>query len=192
MHESRPRRNTPGEGARVAAVCRSDAHGITKTCASSIRLLRGLGVEGDAHLGETVQHRSRVAKDPTQTNLRQVHLLHAELHEELRAAGFAVSDGVMGENVTTQGIALLALPAGTRLQLGDEAIVEITGLRNPCAQLDAFQPGLMQATLARDAAGGLVRKAGVMAIVRAGGEVRPGDAIRIALPDEPHRPLEVV
>ena len=179
-------------GGVVTAVSRSATHSMTKPAQESIRLLHALGVEGDAHLGETVKHRSRVARDPSQPNLRQVHLLHAELHDELRRAGFDVATGQMGENVTTRGVDLLALPAGTRLHLGNTAVVEVTGLRNPCAQLDGIQPGLMAATLGRDERGELIRKAGVMAIVRAGGEVRPGDTIRVELPPEPHRALEPV
>jgi MOSC domain-containing protein YiiM len=151
-----------------------------------------LGVEGDAHLGTTVKHRSRVARDPSQPNLRQVHLIHAELHDELRVTGFTVSAGQMGENITTRGVALLELPTGTQLHLGDTAVVEVTGLRNPCAQLDGIQQGLMAAVLGRDAHGNLIRKAGVMGIVVAGGEVRPGDPIRVELPPEPHRSLEPV
>ena len=176
----------------VAAVSRSARHTLVKSNEDSIRLLPGLGVDGDAHLGATVKHRSRVARDPTQPNLRQVHLIHAELHEELRAAGFPVSAGQMGENITTQGVDLLGLPAGTRLSLGGAAIVEVTGLRNPCTQLDRIQPGLMAATLGRDEHGNLVRKAGIMGIVVAGGEVRPGDPIRVELPPQPHRPLAPV
>jgi MOSC domain-containing protein YiiM len=140
----------------------------------------------------TVKHRSRVARDPSQPNLRQVHLIHAELHDELRAAGFDVVAGQMGENITTAGVDLLGLPTGTRLRLGDEAVVEVTGLRNPCAQLDGIQPGLMAATLDRDERGRLIRKAGVMGVVLAGGEVRAGDEIRVELPPQPHRPLEPV
>ena len=176
----------------IEAVSRSDAHTFGKTSQDAIRLLAGLGVEGDAHLGVTVKHRSRVARDPTQPNLRQVHLIHAELHDELAAAGFVVRPGEIGENVTTRGIDLLALPAGTRLHLGGAAVVEVTGLRNPCAQIDRFQPGLLAAVLDRDEQGGLVRKAGVMGIVLAGGDVRPGDPVRVELPPEPHRPLEPV
>jgi MOSC domain-containing protein YiiM len=149
-------------------------------------------VQGDAHLGETVKHRSRVARDPSQPNLRQVHLIQAELHDELRAAGFAVSAGQMGENITTRGVDLLGLPTGTRLHLGKTAVVQVTGLRNPCAQLDRFQPGLMAAVLVRDEHGTLIRKAGVMGIVLAGGEVRPGDPILVELPPVPHRSLEPV
>ena len=173
----------------VIAVSRSPTHTLSKPTAAGIRLLAGLGVEGDAHMGETVRHRSRVARDPSQPNLRQVHLIHGELFDELRAAGFAVSAGRMGENVTTRGVDLLGLPAGARLHLGNTAVVEVTGLRNPCAQLDRLQPGLMAATLGRDERGGLVRKAGVMGVVVAGGEVRPGDPIRIELPAGPHRSL---
>jgi MOSC domain-containing protein YiiM len=178
--------------AMVAAVSRSAKHTLVKPNKDRIRLLTGLGVEGDAHLGATVKHRSRVARDPSQPNLRQVHLIHAELHVELREAGFAVSAGQMGENITTQGVDLLGLPTGAQLHLGDTAIVEVTGLRNPCAQLDRIQPGLMAATLDRDEHGNLVRKAGIMGVVIAGGEVRPGDPIHVELPAQPHRGLAPV
>jgi len=143
----------------VVAVCRSATHTVSKQNQPGIRLIAGLGVEGDAHQGVTVKHCSRVARDPSQPNWRQVHLIHAELHDELRAAGFIVSPGQMGENVTTRGVDLLGLPTGTRLHLGEVAVVEMTGLRNPCTQLDGLQPGLMAATLARDADGRLIRKA---------------------------------
>jgi len=178
--------------ATVTAVSRSPKHTLVKPNERSIRLLEGLGVEGDAHLGERVKHRSRVARDPSQPNLRQVHLIHGELHDELREAGFALASGQMGENITTRGVALLGLPAGTRLHLGDSAVVEVTGLRNPCAQLNRIQPGLMAATLDRDEDGNLVRKAGIMGVVIAGGEVCPGDPIRVELPPWPHRPLAPV
>lgn len=176
----------------VVAVSRSISHTFSKANQPGIRLLTGLGVEGDAHKGQTVKHRSRVAKDPTQPNLRQVHLIHAELHDELQAVGFRVSAGQMGENITTRGLDLLALPTGTRLYLGDAAIVEVTGLRNPCVQLDRFQPGLMAAVLGRDARGKLIRKAGIMGIVLADGEVRPNDPIRVELPPPPYEPLHCV
>ncbi len=176
----------------VSAVGRSAGHTFGKRTEDGIRLLAGLGVEGDAHMGETVKHRSRVRQDPTRPNLRQVHLIHAELHDELRAVGFDVSAGQMGENVTTRGVDLLALPTGTRLRLGGEASVRITGLRNPCRQLDDFRPGLMQAVLDRDRRGNLVRKAGIMGVVVSGGEVRPGDAVRVELPPGPRRPLQKV
>ena len=176
-------------GGIVTAVARSATHTLSKPEAESIRLVAGLGVEGDAHLGVTVKHRSRVARDPTQPNLRQVHLIHGELHDELAAAGFAVSAGQMGENVTTRSVDLLGLPAGTRLHLGATAVVEVTGLRNPCVQLDRIQPGLMAATLDRDENGNLIRKAGIMGIVLAGGAVSPGDPIRVELPEGPHRKL---
>jgi MOSC domain-containing protein YiiM len=179
-------------GGSVASVSRSGRHTLSKPSEGSIKLLAGLGVEGDAHAGDKVRHRSRVARDPNQPNLRQVHLIHAELHDELGAAGFAVAAGQMGENVTTRGVDLLGLPTGARLRLGDEAVVEVTGLRNPCAQLDKVQPGLMAATLDRDPDGKLIRKAGIMGVVLRGGEVRPGDRIEVELPPEPHRPLEPV
>jgi MOSC domain-containing protein YiiM len=176
----------------ILAVSARSGHHFSKTPALSIRLLTGLGVAGDAHMGETVKHRSRVRRDPTQPNLRQVHLIHAELFEELRAKGFVVQPADLGENVTTSGVDLLALPSGTRLHLGESAVVEITGLRNPCIQIDAFQKGLMAATLDRDIKGNLIRKAGVMSIVLSDGDIRPGDAIRVELPAQPHHPLQPV
>lgn len=178
--------------ARVLAVHRSGSHSFSKFAEDAITLVEGLGVEGDAHAGTTVKHRSRVARDPSAPNLRQVHLLHAELFDELVAADHAVFPGDLGENVTTRGLDLLALPTGTRLRLGSEAEVELTGLRNPCSQIDRFQPGLTGKVLDRDANGRLVRKAGVMAVVRRGGEVRPGDAIVVQLPSLPHHALEPV
>ena len=180
------------EAGVVVAVARSPAHNMSKPTQGCIHLLAGLGVEGDAHQGATVQHRSRVARDPTQPNLRQVHLIHAELLDELALKGFSVAAGAMGENVTTRGVDLLALPTGTLLWLGDEAVVELTGLRNPCRQLDAFRPGLMAAVLGCDERGQVIRKAGVMAVVLAGGVVKPGDPVAVELPAPPHRPLKVV
>ncbi len=176
----------------VTAVSLSSSHSFSKPNRDSIRLLADLGVEGDAHLGTTVKHRSRVAKDPTQPNLRQVHLIHSELFEELAGKSFAVASGELGENVTTQGIDLLSLPAGARLRLGESVVIEVTGLRNPCVQIDRFQKGLMKAVLDKDEQGNVIRKSGIMGIVLEGGEVRPGDAIRVELPGGPHRPLEVV
>jgi len=189
-----PDQTEPGDAitARVVAVARAPDHRFSKPLVPQINLLTGLGVEGDAHLGRTVKHRSRVAVDPTQPNLRQVHLIHEELFDELRAGGFAVGPGDMGENVTTRDLALLDLPRGARLRLGASAVIEVTGLRNPCAQLDAFQSGLMRAVLGRGPSGELIRKAGIMAVVIAGGVVRPGDEIAVDLPPPPHRPLERV
>jgi MOSC domain-containing protein YiiM len=177
---------------RVLSVALSPTHSFSKPIRAEIRLIAGLGVEGDAHMGETVKHRSRVARDPTQPNLRQVHLVHAELLDELRGRGFEVEAGTIGENITTRDIDLLGLPRGALLHIGADAVVEVTGLRNPCVQLDHYQKGLTAATLDRDEAGNLVRKAGVMAIVRAGGIVRPDDGIRVVLPAGPYLPLERV
>jgi MOSC domain-containing protein YiiM len=178
--------------ATVAAVSRSETHSFSKPVQDHIWLLAGLGVDGDAHLGVTVQHLSRVARDPSQPNLRQVHLIHEELHEELAAAGYPVSAGQMGENVTTRGLDLLGLPTGARLHLGPDAVVEVTGLRNPCVQLDGLHPGLMAAVVDRDANGRVIRKAGIMGVVLVGGQVRPGDPIEVELPSPPHRPLDRV
>ena len=176
----------------VGAVHRSPVHEVAKDAQDHITLVSGHGVEGDAHAGATVQHRSRLRRGDVKPNLRQVHLLHAELHDELRTAGFDLVPGQMGENVTTVGIALLDLPTGALLHLGAEAVVEVTGLRNPCWQLDAIQHGLMAACLDRDARGHTVRKAGVMAVVRSGGQVRAGDPIEVELPPGRHLRLKPV
>jgi MOSC domain-containing protein YiiM len=177
---------------RVVAVSRNPKHTLTKPNTPEVQLIAGHGIEGDAHAGTTVKHRSRVKRDPNQPNLRQVHLIHRELHEELAAAGFEVAPGQMGENITTEGIDLLSLPTGSRLRLGESAVVEITGLRNPCAQLEKIHKGLMAAVLDKDAHGNLIRKAGVMGVVIAGGPIRPGDPIEVELPPEPHQPLQPV
>lgn len=177
---------------RVDAVHRSGSHSFSKFAEEAITLVAGLGVAGDAHAGATVKHRSRVRRDPSQPNLRQVHLIHAELFDELMAAGFAVWPGDLGENVTTRGIDLLGLSTGARLRLGAAAVVEITGLRNPCAQIDKFQPGLMAAVLDRTADGQLVRKSGVMGVVLQGGAVQPGDPIEILSGGAAHEPLQPV
>jgi MOSC domain-containing protein YiiM len=176
----------------VTAVSRNEEYTFTKPVRESITLLEGLGVEGDVHQGVTVKHRSRVAQDPTQPNLRQVHLMHAELFDELRDKGFTVEPGEIGENVTTRGIDLLGLPTGTLLHLGPEAVVEVTGLRNPCVQIDNFAKGLLKEVVGTGPDGEVIRKAGIMSVVRAGGVVRPGDEIRVELPPEPHKPLEKV
>jgi MOSC domain-containing protein YiiM len=155
-------------------------------------LIAGLGVDDDAHLGAAVQHLSRIRRDPQSPNLRQVHLIHSELHDKLRGQGFRVEPGEMGENITTRGIDLLALPVNARLHLGADAIVEVKGLRNPCAQLNGLQQGLMAAILDKDAQGNLIRKAGIMGVVIASGEVKPSDSIRIVLPDGPKTALTPV
>jgi MOSC domain-containing protein YiiM len=176
--------------AAVTAVSRSKDHTFSKLNDLTTRLVAGLGVEGDAHMGEKVQHRSHIRKQgPNIPNLRQVHLIHEELFDELRAAGFDLGPGVLGENVTTHGVDLLALPAGTRLKLGADAVVEITGLRNPCRQIEAFQRGLLSAVLGRDPQGNLIRKTGVMAVVVAGGDVKAGDAVAVILPLGDQHPL---
>jgi MOSC domain-containing protein YiiM len=179
---------TGGPHGRVVAVCADESHNFSKPLRSSIRLLKGLGVESDAHMGETVKHRSRVRQNPDAPNLRQVHLMHTELFDEVRAKGFDVKPGDLGENVTTEGIDLLGLSAGTRLHLGSEVVIEVTGLRNPCHQIDDFQKGLLHATLDKSGPH-LVRKTGVMSVVLVGGDVRPGDSIRVEAPQGPHRPL---
>lgn len=176
----------------VEAVCSDAEHRFSKQPRDRVELLTGLGVAGDAHGGATVQHRSRLRRDGQRPNLRQVHVLHAELLDQLRGRGFHVAPGSIGENVLTRGVHLLALPTGTRLRLGADAVVELTGLRNPCRQLDAYERGLTAAVLDRDAQGRLLRLAGVMTVVSNGGEVRPGDPVHVTLPAEPHRALEPV
>ncbi len=176
----------------VVGVASDGAHRFSKPGCASIRLIEGLGVEGDAHLGVTVQHLSRLRRDPTTRNLRQVHLIHAELHDELNAKGFRVGPGDMGENITTRGIDLLGLSVNARLHIGATAIVEVKGLRNPCAQLDGFQNGLLKACLDKDADGNLIRKAGIMGVAIAGGEIRPGDAIRVVMPAGPFERLVAI
>jgi MOSC domain-containing protein YiiM len=177
---------------RVIAVASNPSHTFSKAAQPAISVVQGLGVQGDAHCGATVKHRSRVAQDPTQPNLRQVHLIHSELFAELRSQGFEVGPGQLGENITTEGIDLLGLPAGTELHIGEQVVLQLTGLRNPCEQLNQFQPGLMAALVHRTPGGRLVRKAGVMSVVLAGGQVRPGDEVRVKLPAQPHRALERV
>jgi len=179
-------------GGAVSAVSSNGVYSFTKPNRESITLLAGLGVEGDVHAGTTVKHRSRVARDPSQPNLRQVHLIHQELFDEVREAGFEVLAGQLGENVTTRGIDLLGLPVGTLLRLGDAAVVEVTGLRNPCLQIDGFQGGLLKQVVGRDADGTVRLKAGIMSVVVSGGVVRPGDPVEVELPEGPHLSLEIV
>ncbi|WP_314412408.1 MOSC domain-containing protein [Streptomyces sp. DSM 40484] len=179
-------------GGSVAAVSSNDVYSFSKPNRESVTLLAGLGVEGDVHAGVTVKHRFRMRKDPSRPNLRQVHLIHEELFDEVRAAGFEVAAGELGENVTTRGLDLLGLPAGTLLRLGDEAVVEVTGLRNPCPQIDTFQKGLMKQVVGRGEDGGPRFRSGIMSVVVAGGLVRPGDPVEVELPAGPHLPLEIV
>jgi MOSC domain-containing protein YiiM len=182
----------PISQARVLSVHAGAEYTFNKSEQSEITLLAGLGVEGDVHCGAQVRHRSRVAADPTQPNLRQVHLIRKELLDECAAAGFSVEPGQLGENITTEGIDLLSLPTGTVLRVGERALIALTGLRNPCAQINGFQDGLLSVMLGRDDEGRLIRKTGVMSVVLAGGVVRPGDPIVVALPPEPHLPMEKI
>ena len=176
----------------VVAVSRSGTHTFSKPNQKTIKLIEGIGVEGDAHAGTTVKHRYLVKKDPTKPNIRQVHLIHNELLDELNEKGFSVSPGELGENITTQGIDLLDLPTGTLLYIGPQVLVELTSLRNPCIQIDDFQKGMLKEVLYKDENGELVRKAGVMGIILTGGEIQSGDHIVVELPPEPHHKLEYV
>jgi len=179
-------------GGTVLSVSMSDSHSFSKYTTESINLLEGLGVEGDAHCGKNVQHLSRIAKDPRRPNLRQLHLIHAELFDELADSGFKLAAGMLGENITTRNIPLLRLPTGTRLHFSKSVVIEITGLRNPCSQIDSYMPGLLAAVVKQDGKGNLVRKCGVMATVITGGVVSPGDGIEVELPVEPYTPLHRV
>ncbi|MDR7299391.1 MOSC domain-containing protein YiiM [Pelomonas aquatica] len=176
----------------VAAVWSSATHSFSKFAHGELQLVEGQGVAGDAHCGVTVKHRSRVARDPTQPNLRQVHLIQGELFDELAAQGFGVQPGQLGENITTRGIDLLALPRDTELRIGAAVVLRVTGLRNPCPQIENFETGLLKAVVDKDVNGEVVRKAGVMSVVLAGGVVKPGDAIDVRLPPAPHVRLERV
>jgi MOSC domain-containing protein YiiM len=178
--------------AAVVGLSRSTGHRFSKDGTGRLSLLAGLGVDGDCHAGSTVQHLSRVRRDPGQPNLRQVHLMAAELYDELTGNGFDLAPGQLGENVTTRGVDLLALARGTRLSMGAEVVLEVTGLRNPCVQIDRFRPGLLAEVLYRDAAGQVVRRAGVMAVVVTGGEVAVGDTITVEAPRPPLLPLSPV
>lgn len=179
-------------GGKVISLSLSSKHTFSKANQETVELITGLGIKGDAHMGKMVKHRSRVAKDPTQPNLRQVHLIHSELHQDLKQQGFQIMPGDMGENITTLGINLLDLPKDTILEIGKTARIQITGLRNPCHQLDKFQSGLMKAVLGRDTAGNLIRKAGIMGIVLKGGKISVGDSIKIYLPNPPFIKLDRV
>ncbi|MFJ7724985.1 MOSC domain-containing protein [Neobacillus sp. NPDC097160] len=175
----------------VIAVSLSKRHTFSKENQDIIKLVKGLGVESDAHFGSTVKHRSRVAQNPNQPNLRQVHLIQNELFEELTDR-FNIKPGQMGENITTVGINLLELSTDTILYTGESSAVKVTGLRNPCAQIDHFQPGLLKAVLDKDSAGNLIRKAGLMGVVLQSGLVKQGDTIRVEFPPKPFKKLERV
>lgn len=176
---------------RVVAVHRAPDHTFSKQTSDSITLIAGLGVDGDAHMGASVKHRSRVKMDPDQPNLRQVHLIASELLDEVNAKGYTVHPGDLGENITTAGLDLINQPVGTTLRIGD-AIVALTGLRNPCVQIGAFADGLQGEMLGRDEHGKLVRKTGVMAVVVHGGDVRPGDEILASAPAGAPVPMEKI
>ena len=176
----------------VVAVAKDAGHNFSKKIVPEIEIIAGLGVDGDAHFGERVKHRSRVKADPTQPNLRQVHLIHSELFDEVAEKGFSVQPADLGENITTEGLDLLALPRHAVLEIGANVRLEVTGLRNPCAQIDDFQKGLLSAVLDKGPNGELIRKSGIMTVVLAGGRVRSGDRINVKMPDPPFLPLERV
>jgi len=176
----------------VIAVSRSASHTFSKPNREMIQLIAGLGVEGDAHSGKTIKHRFLVKKDATRPNIRQIHLIHAELFDEMSDKGYSIKPGELGENITTRGNDLLSLPTGAILNIGSDVAIEVTALRNPCKQIDDFQKGLLKEVLYKDEKGNLVRKTGVMGVILQGGEVRPGDNITVELPPEPHHKLEYI
>lgn len=176
----------------VVAVSRSAEYTFSKPNEESIKLIEGFGVEGDAHAGKTVKHRYLVGKDPARPNIRQIHLIHAALLDELTEKGFSVGPGQLGENITTRDVDLLALPTGTKLTIGSDVLIELTALRNPCVQIDNFQKGMLKEVLYKDQDGSLVRRTGVMGIILKGGIVKPDDEIVVKLPPEPHHLLEYV
>jgi MOSC domain-containing protein YiiM len=181
-----------GVDGSVVAVSLDSRHRFSKSNVGLIRVIAGFGIEGDSHAGKTIQHLGRMRRDPSQPNLRQVHLIHAELHDELRELGYDVKPGDLGENITTRGIDLLGLPQRTRLRIGPEAVLEVTGLRSPCQQINTFTPGLLKHVIRTDGDGNVVRKTGIMSIVLADGLIHPDDPILVEVPDGPQLPLEPV
>lgn len=178
--------------ASVVSLSTSPTHSMSKKKVTQVELIKGIGISGDAHAGKKVKHRSRVRQNPDQPNLRQVHLIHSELFEELSTKGFMIKAGEMGENITTKGIDLLALSKGCILSIGSDVKVEITGLRNPCDQLNGLQEGLLNAVLDKDGNGKLIRKAGIMGVVLTSGIVKNGDKIIEFYQPEKHQALERV
>lgn len=177
---------------RIEALHSSPSHSLKKETTSSLEIIKGLGVKGDAHMGAKIKHVYRVRKDPNEPNLRQVHIIHAELFDELKTKDFDISFGEMGENITCSGLDILSLPTDTELQMGVSTRLKVTGLRNPCAQLDSIKKGLMKACLDRNQSGEMIPKVGIMTIVLEGGIINQGDEIKVVFPPEPHRKLEAV
>ena len=145
-------------------------------------------MEGDAHAGPFVRHRHLARRHPKMPNLRQVHLIPSELFQALRADGYELRPGDLGENILTAGLDLEALPLGTILKLGAEAAIELTGLRTPCVLIDRFKPGLKRRMLVEEYGRPRFR-CGVMAVVRSSGRISTGDAIAVRLPSEPLKSL---
>jgi len=176
---------------KVVAVACDKAHNIVKPLQDKITLIAGLGVKGDAHAGKTVQHRYDKARTPDTPNLRQVHLIQSELFDDVAELGMVVEPGQMGENITTRGIDVLALSRGTQLQIG-EALIEVTGLRNPCKYLNQIAPGLLKACIGKWEDGTILPKTGIMGVVINGGDIKPGDDIHIMATDRPYERLKPV
>jgi len=177
---------------KVHSLSSSAQHSFSKHTTHQVEVIKGIGIKGDAHAGVKVKHRSRVAKDPNQPNLRQIHLIHLELLKELVAKGYTVNPGDLGENITTEGISILNLPKDTILKIGENVAIQITGLRNPCHQIDKFQKGLLKEVVGKNDAGDIIRMAGIMAIVLEGGMIKVNDEILVELPALPHQKLERV
>ena len=177
------------ERASVVAVSKDEYHRFSKVPCTQITLIKGVGVRGDTHSGVTVQHLFAVEQDPRQPNLRQVHLLQQEFLDQARDQGYELTPGDLGENILTDDLDLVGLWQDTLLHIGSQAVVRVSGLRNPCAQIDSFRPGLLQVAVRRDLKGDVVRKAGIMGVVTTGGVVHPGDEIEVEWPAQPHRRL---
>ena len=156
--------------AAVVGLSIDDGHHFSKRAVERVTMVAGVGIEGDVHAGPLVQHRSRVRVDPNQPNLRQVHLIDDAVFAVAASAGFEIDHGDLGENVTVSGLDVHGLAVGTMLRLGESAFVAVTGLRNPCGQINGLRPGLLD-VLRRADGGDIVRRAGIMGVVVRGGEV---------------------
>lgn len=159
----------------VIAVCRNEQPGLPKPVVDEVKLIEDWGVEGDYHAGKLVRHRYLAKKDPTQPNVRQVLLIDTQILAEIKQAGIDVGSGMLGDNMTVEGLEVMTLPPGTRLAIG-KALLEVTEVRIPCAQLNGLDKGLLKASVAREA-GEKRFRAGIMTRVLKGGQVRAGDEV---------------
>ncbi|SRR6266446_5986019 len=165
---------------RVIAVCCNPEPDLPKPVVDAVHLIENWGVEGDYHAGSLVRHRYLAKKDPTRPNMRQVLLMDAAVFAELAQNDIHIGPGMMGENITIEGMAMMQLAVGTRLAIGS-AIVEVTERRSPCYQLNGIDPRLLKA-VARKQDGQAIFKAGIMAQILQGGWVRAGDLVKVLSP----------